>query len=274
MGESVWPGDYGCAATFTFDLDADEIWRVIREGNSGFDTPPVATRGRFGPETAVPRILDLFETYDRKCTFFVPGKVAEDYPETVQAIHEAGHELGHHGYTHTNPAAGSREEEEAELKRAMDVFDDLVGETPTGYRSPAGDLSDHTLDLLADLGMVYESSFIDDDLPYVHETASGDLVEIPFSWALDDWPYFAFHMHPPLSSQSGITPAGPVFDGWTREYRGRRDRGRCFVLTMHPQLIGRAGRMDALERLLRTTVQDRDTWVTTCAAIADHWTQA
>ncbi len=268
MATDDWPDEHGSAATFTFDLDAEEVWRVIREGNGGFDTPPVATRGRFGPRTAVPRILDLFERYDRRCTFFVPGVVAENYPETIQKIHDAGHELGHHGYTHTNPAAGTRDEEEAELKRAMDVFEDLVGETPTGYRSPAGDLSEHTLDLLAELGITYESSFIDDDLPYTHDNG---LVEIPFSWTLDDWPHFAFHMHPPLSSQSGIAGTGEVFDTWTREYEGRRDRGRCFVLTMHPQLVGKAGRMDALEALLETAVEDEETWVTSCGAIADHW---
>lgn len=267
---SHW-GDHRAAAMFSFDLDAEELWRTKIEADPAFDKPPIATRGTFGPNVAVPRILRLFEKYDRKCTFFVPGKVVESYPETIAAIHDAGHELGHHGYSHTNPADMTPDEEEAELKRGLDAFDDVIGERPVGYRSPAADLSNASLDLLVENGFTYESSLLDSDLPYVHDLAGGDLVEIPFEWSLDDWPFFGFNMYPPLPYQSGISTTGAVLDTWRREFRGLHKRGRCFVLTMHPQLIGRAGRIDMLEELLQEMLATDDTWVTTGAAIADHW---
>lgn len=268
---SPWPSEYEAAAVFTFDLDADEIWNLRIEQDETWDKPPIKTRGKFGPNVAVPRILELFDRYDRKCTFFIPGKVAEDWPATVQAIHEASHEIGLHGYRHVNPANATREEEEQELKRSLDVFDDLLGETPQGYRSPAADLSNNSLELLAENGVRYESSFIDDDMPYFHEVGNERVLEIPFEWSLDDWPYFGFQMYPQLPYQSGISPTGPVFETWQREFDGLHKRGRCFMLTMHPQLIGRAGRMDALEELLQHILQTGDTWVTTGEAIADHW---
>lgn len=269
--DAQW-GEYRAAAMFSFDLDAEELWRTKIEADPEYDKPPIRTRGEFGPNVAVPRILDLFERYDRKCTFFVPGKVVESYPETIQAIHEAGHELGHHGYTHMNPASMTPDEEEAELKRGLDAFDDVIGETPVGYRSPAADLSNNSLSLLAENGFTYESSLIDTDIPYVHDLADGqELVEIPFEWSLDDWPFFGFNMYPPLPYQSGISPTEPVFDTWRREFDGLHKRGRCFVLTMHPQIIGRAGRIDMLEELLQHTIATGDTWVTTGEAIADHW---
>lgn len=269
MTDSPWPEAYRSAACFTFDLDADEIWNLRIERDDTWDKPPVKTRGNFGPQVAVPRILDLFERYDLPCTFFVPGRVAEDWPETIQAIHEAGHEIGHHGYRHVNPSNfESREEEEADIKRALDVFDDLIGETPTGYRSPASDLSNHTLELLAENGIEWESSFIDTDIPYTHDEG---IVEIPFEWSLDDWPYFGFHMYPQLPYQSGISPTGPVFDSWEREFDGLYKRKRVFMLTMHPQAIGRAGRMDALEELVQHVMSTGDTWIASGEGIAEYW---
>lgn len=271
MTDTPWPDGHQSAAWFSFDLDADETWNLRIEGDPAWDKPPIATRGNYGPEVAVPRILDLFDRYDLECTFFVPGKVAEDWPAVVQRIHDAGHEIGHHGYRHVNPAEMSREAEAESVRRALDVFDDLLGETPTGYRSPAADLSANTLDLLAEHGLRYDSSFMDADRPYFHAAGDGRFVEIPFDWSLDDWPYFGFQMYPQLPYQSGIAPTGPVFDSWRAEFHGLHRRGGCFVLTMHPQLIGRAGRIDALESLIEDAVATGDTWITTGAEIADHW---
>jgi len=272
--ENPWPDEYRSAAVFTFDLDADEIWNLRIDRDEEWDKPPVKTRGNFGPEVAVPRILDLFDRYDRKCTFFVPGKVAEDWPETVQRIYDAGHEIGLHGYRHVNPAAASYEEEKQDLQRSIEVFEDLIGEQPVGYRSPAADLGNDSLDLLAEHGVRYESSFIDTDIPYYHEVESERLLEIPFDWSLDDWPYFGFHMYPQLPYQSGISPTGPVVDSWEREFDGMYKRGRCFMLTMHPQIIGRAGRIDAVEDLLQRILSTGDTWVTTGEEIANYWNEA
>lgn len=267
----TWPAGKRAAAVLTFDLDANELWRVKIENNSEWDKPPIRNRGEFGPKVGVPRILELLDRYDLGATFFVPGKVAENWPDTIRAIHDAGHEIGHHGYTHTNPATATASEEKEDVERAIDVFDELIGETPVGYRSPAADLGDNTLEILAANGIVYESSFIDSDMPYIHDVDGTNLVEIPFDWSLDDWPYFGFQMYPPLPYQSGISTTSEVFDSWTREFEGQHKRGRCFMLTMHPQIIGRAGRIDALEELVQTMVQTGDTWITTGEGLAEYW---
>ncbi|MFB6311310.1 MAG: polysaccharide deacetylase [Salinirussus sp.] len=268
---SDWPGPYRCAAVFSFDLDADQGWRRKAESNPEWDRPMVRTRGTFGPEVGVPRILDLFEEFDQQCTFFVPGKVAEEWPEVIKDIHGAGHEIGHHGYTHAYPATIGSEEEVAEFDQAMEVFDELLGERPVGYRCPGFDLSERTLDLIGSREILYDSSFIDNDAPYIRDTDGGKLVEIPVDWSLDDYTYFGFNMYPPVEPLSGITPTDEVFDSWRREFDGLRARSRCFTLTMHPQLSGRAGRVDALADLLEHIVETDDTWVTRARDVAAHW---
>jgi peptidoglycan/xylan/chitin deacetylase (PgdA/CDA1 family) len=257
----------GPAVLFTFDFDADELWRAKIAGDERWDNPSVRNRGKYGAETAVPRILELFERHDRSCTFFVPGRVAEDWPEAVQAIHEAGHEIGHHGYTHVNPASMDQEREEEEFARALDVFDDLIGDTPDGYRCPAGDMSELTLELPAEHGFDYDSSFKYREMPYRRENG---LIEIPNDRAINDWPQWGFNYSPTLPYQSGITPNGPVFDSWNEEFEESFRRERLFVVTLHPQLIGMPGRMKRLEELLERAIE-AGAWVTTCREVADHW---
>ncbi|AKU09239.1 polysaccharide deacetylase family protein [Haloferax gibbonsii] len=259
-------GEYRAAATFTFDLDANELWRAAAALDPEFAR--LDYRGDYGPEVGVPRLVELFEKYDVNCTFFVPGKVAAEWPEAVKLLHEHGHEIAHHGYTHVSPREMSAEREATEFRRTIEVFEDLTGEPPVGYRTVGG-MRDQTLDLVEDAGMLYDASWQDTDMPYLREDR--DLVEIPNDYLLDDFVYWGFNMSPTFEFQSGISPHGPVFDTWEAEFDGIRERGRLFVLTMHPQIVGRASRVDALESLLQRMLSTGDTWVTTCAELARYW---
>src|SRR5947207_2793998 len=170
----MWPGGARCAASFTFDFDAEEVW--IGEDPENAHRPGVLSQGTYGAKVAVPALLALLERRGVRATFFVPGRVAERHPARVAAIVAAGHELAHHGYTHTAPSRLSRDEEEAELARGLEVLRSFGAEI-TGYRSPWWDFSPHTLGLLAGHGFAYSSNMMDDVRPYRHDGSS--LVEVP-----------------------------------------------------------------------------------------------
>lgn len=260
-------GDHRSAVAFTFDLDAELLWEAAAEQNPDFEGWEF--RGKYGPEVGVPRILEVFERYDCKATFFIPGKVAEEWPTTVKRVHDAGHEIAHHTYSHRHPEKLDAEREEAEFKQTVDIFEDLVGEPPLGYR---GGRSAQTLELAESVGMTYDSSDIcASDIPYARSDA--DLIELPNAFMLDDFVFWGFNMSPPFEFQSGITPNGPVFDTWHSEFEALHRRGRMFMLTMHPQVIGRASRIDALDELVQRTVEADGAWVTTCSELADHWSK-
>src|ERR671930_252009 len=98
----MWPQGMRAAAAFTFDFDAEEVW--IGEDPRNAERPGVLSQGTYGAKVAVPRLLELLRRHDMRATFFVPGRVAERYPDRVREILADGHEVGHHGYTHTSPA--------------------------------------------------------------------------------------------------------------------------------------------------------------------------
>jgi peptidoglycan/xylan/chitin deacetylase (PgdA/CDA1 family) len=196
-----------------------------------------------------------------RATFFVPGRVAERHPDRVRQIVDAGHELAHHGYTHRSPTSMPREEEEHEIARGLEV---LRAFAPIeGYRSPAWDFSASTRELLETHGFRYSSNLMDDLRPYRHEGSS--LVEIPIQWTLDDAAYFWFDAS---SWVKTIAPAEHVRAIWEGEFRGYREHGGAFVLTMHPQVIGRPYRLELLDHMLGYVAGHEDVWVATCREIA------
>jgi hypothetical protein len=132
-----------------------------------------------------------------------------------------------------------------------------------GFRSPGGELSSQTLVHLADLGFSYDSSFQDDDFPYlVAPTASTRLVEIPTVHALDDsLPFSARHTH------------ARVFKIWREEFDALYDAGCLVPLTIHLRGdVGstRAARIAALEALLEHMAAQPGVCFLTGAQLAAH----
>ena len=119
---------------------------------------------------------------------------------------EAGHELAHHGWTHRLPVTLSRDEEEEEIVRGNESIKRISGQNARGYRSPAWDLSPHSIELLLKHGIQYDSSMMGHDYdcyyarqgdvaelqkPFVRGRET-KLVEMPISWSLDDFPHFEY----------------------------------------------------------------------------------
>ena len=142
----------------------------------GMTTPTPISRGEFGIVGAR-RILPLLQAQKIPTTWFIPGFTIETYPEACTEVVQGGHEIGHHGWTHVQPALLDRAQEESEMIRANDAIARLCGQRAQGYRSPAWDLSPHTLELLIQHGFYYESSMMGHDYsPY--RVRQGDVIEL------------------------------------------------------------------------------------------------
>ena len=244
----------------TFDFDAISLWI----GPFKAQSPSMISRGEFGVIGAR-RILDLLDRHDIKATWFVPGHTADTFPDTVAEIRERGHEIGHHGYCHENPVMLDEAREREVLEKGIEALERVAGERPAGYRSPSWDLSPNTIGLLLEYGFVYDSSMMGNDFhPYWCRQGDQfdldtayrfgkpvDLVEMPVTWGLDDFPAFEY-----VSTQQKLYPGlrapDDVFPIWMGDFDYMRQHvaGGVYILTMHPQVIGRGHRMLFLERLI------------------------
>jgi peptidoglycan-N-acetylglucosamine deacetylase len=257
----MWPESKKCAAVISFDFDAEEVW--IGENPENAERPGTLSQGTYGAKVAVPAILAMLEGLGIRASFFIPGRVAERHTAQVQQIIAAGHEVGHHGYTHTSPTKLGPEAEENELIKGLEILNSL-GANVRGYRSPAWDFSPYTLDLLVKHGFTYSSNLMDDIKPYRHP--QHDIIELPVHWTLDDAPHFWFDG---ASWNKTIRTAAEVRALWAEEFAGIRAMGGLFMLTMHPQIIGRPGRLLMLEELLVWLKSHSDVWIATAGEVAD-----
>jgi len=249
--------------TYDFDVQSGFISR-------GLTSPTPLSRGEFGV-VGSKRILSLLQALSIPTTWFVPGFTIETYPAACEAVVRGGHEIGHHSWAHIAPASQSIEEEEADMVRATAAIRKLTGKEPVGYRSPAWDLSENTLNLLLKYGFQYDSSMMGDDYtPY--RVRQGDqvklgspvvfgqetsLIELPISWHLDDHPHFEY-WRLPNTVNPGLQSARVVMESWLDEFRYFKKSTDFGILTftMHPYVIGRGNRMLAFEGFVDSLIKE------------------
>lgn len=251
LNPDAWPGDARVAVLLSFDVDNETVW--LRDGDTGVGG---LSQGQYGARIGLPRILALLDEYRIPATFFGPAMSFTLNPDMVKKIQASGrHEIGIHGWIHERNNQLPRDEEERLLRQAVERMTELTGGRPVGYRAPSWNFSDATLDLLLELGFLYDSSLMADDRPYelnANGKPSG-LVELPVDWILDDAPLFN-----PL----GERYASPreVLQVYKDEFDVAYAEGTVFVLTMHPHYIGHRSRIVILRELIDYIRGHADVW--------------
>ncbi|MEO3788251.1 polysaccharide deacetylase [Actinocorallia sp. B10E7] len=263
MSES-WHRGAAAVATLTFDVDAETP--ILARGRGYAQHAGTMSHQAYGPDVGLPRILDLLDEFGIPATFFVPGWVAEHRPGLAWSIVERGHEVAHHSYSHRPPTSMTPEEERADFERGLAVFADQ-GIEIAGHRAALWAASWQTAELVAEYGLRYDSSLMGDDRPYRVATASGDIVELPVHWSLDDWEQYAYLPEPDIGSV--IESPGKALELWRAELDGMRHYRCLFNLCMHPFLSGRPGRAMALRGLLEYALGCGDVRFARCRDVAD-----
>jgi len=99
------------------------------------------------------QLIDILGQYHIQATFFVVGDWVDKYPESVKALHDAGHEVMNHSNTHAHLTKLSREEITADIAACNDKIEAVTGVRPTLIRPPYGEYDDKVITTLRDMGM-------------------------------------------------------------------------------------------------------------------------
>lgn len=262
-----WPEGVRAAALFSFDLDAEAV--MLADHPEVVDYLDVIAHQRYGPRVAVPRLLRMLDRRGLRTTFFVPGWVADAWPEVVKSVRDAGHEIGHHGYLHESVRGTDEATEEGYLLRGLEALDRVLGVRPIGYRAPSWDMNYRTPALLARHGFRYDSGLMDSDHPYrlgtSAEPGAPSLVELPVHWSLDDWNRWNYV---PGYAASPLLAPSVAIDAWAEELDAIVAVGGLFALTMHPFVSGRPARAAAIEGLIERAQSMDGVWVAAADEIA------
>ncbi len=262
-----WPNGAKCACAITFDIDADSLIHVSRPKDSHRRLYPISM-GRYGPDVAVPRILETYKKLGIKQSFFVPAWCIDAYAAMIETILTDGHEVGHHGYIHEDPVVTHGDAQAEAFEKAMEVHRRICGHAPRGYRAPVYNITPQVVDLLIENGFSYESSLMGDDIPYRLKTDQGQLWEVPVHWGCDDWPPFAHYeeigyMMPVRGPSDGLRAFWEEFDA-------QYEHGGFFMLIVHPFLTGRLARWRLVDQWLEKTLETKDVWFAPLEEIVAH----
>ena len=259
----AWPPGKSCAVVVTVNVDAEsvDLHEAKRENLYG-----KYSYGRYGMRAGAWRLLDVLRGQGIKATFFVPALDAENNRAVVDAIVKDGHEIGARGYAfedHSKLGAGER----AALERAHEALKKITGTAPVGWRAPFGLITRETFGHLAKLGYLYDSSFQDDDYPYVVQCVGGEkIVELPTFEALTDATFYnPRHSH------------GRVLKVWREEFDAMYSAGHCVNLTLHARGdygSGRAARARVVDEFLTYAARHPGVYFATGRELAGWWKQA
>ncbi len=283
-----WPGQARIALQFVLNYEEGGEMNVLH-GDAGSEqflsemfNPPsfpqrhISMEGiyEYGSRAGVWRILREFEQRGLPLTVFGIAMALERHPELVQALQRNGHEIACHGWRWIHYQGMEEALEREHMARAMAIMERLTGERPLGWYT--GRDSPNTRRLVADYGgFEYDSDYYGEDLPFWMQVkkTDGQVVPqliVPYTLDCNDMRF---------ALPQGYSHADPFFqylkDSFDTLYAEGDPNGlnqpSMMSIGMHCRLLGRPGRITALQRFLDHIQSFEKVWVCKRVDIARHW---
>ncbi|MBV5297064.1 MAG: allantoinase PuuE [Rhodoferax sp.] len=228
----------------------------------------------YGARAGVWRILREFGQRGLPLTVFGVGMALQRHPELVQACQQSGHEIACHGWRWIHYQNLDEATEREHMARGMEILTQLMGQRPLGWYT--GRDSPNTRRLVADFGgFAYDSDYYGDDLPFWMQVRKTDgsvapQLIVPYTLDCNDMRF---------ALPQGYSHAGPFYhylkDSFDALYAEGDPDGlnvpKMMSVGMHCRLLGRPGRITALQRFLDHIGRHDQVWVCRRIDIARHW---
>ena len=221
----------------------------------------------YGIKAGAPRVVKLLKQFDIMASWTVAALSLENHPEIAEAIVDLGHEPVSHGWRWVHQFRLNEEQEREFIRKAVTSIERTCGLRPHGWLSRYM-LTDNTRRLLIEEGFSYHMDDYSGDVPFWdRETVPGKpLVIVPYQLDNNDMKMWT---DPAMTPEQWLAYAKRNFDQVYRE--GAEGNPKMMSLGLHLRIIGRPGRIWALEEFFRHVRQHDGVWVTTRKAIADHF---
>ena len=281
-----WPGQARIAVQFVLNYEEGGENAVLH-GDAGseqflsemFNPPAFADRHltmegiyEYGSRVGVWRILREFEQRGLPLTVFGVGMALQRHPEVTAAFKELGHEIACHGWRWISYQGMDEATEREHMRLGMQAIEQLTGERPLGWYT--GRDSPNTRRLVADFGgFAYDSDYYGDDLPFWMKVKKTDGAVVPHLVV----PYTLDSNDMRFSLPQGFSHADDFFiylrDSFDALYAEGDTAPKMMSVGMHCRLLGRPGRIVALQRFLDHVQKHDKVWVCRRIDIARHWQQ-
>jgi putative urate catabolism protein len=219
----------------------------------------------FGSRVGVWRLKKLFDRYKVPVTVFAVGMAVERYPEPVQALHAAGHEICSHGYRWIDYQHVDEKTEREHMHKAIAAITAATGERPQGWYT--GRSSPNTRALVVEEGgFLYDADDYSDELPFWDTQHGTPQLIIPYTLDANDMRFATAQ-----GFNSGEQFLQYLKDSFDVLYAEGAEAPKMMSVGLHCRLSGRPGRFAAVEQFLRYIRSHDDVWICRRVDIARHW---
>ncbi len=273
-----WPGGARIAVSLVVNYEEGAEYSTLdgdahHETNSEVPSPvPPGDRDLFnesffeyGSRVGVWRLLALLQRYGVPSTFFCCALALERNPEVARALTALGHEVCGHGYRWEEYHLQDREAERGAIAKTVASLTRTTGTRPVGWFTRYGP-SLHTRDLVAaEGGFLYDSSAMNDDLPYYVKVQGAPWLVLPYSMETNDARFW----------RGGLVSVSDFYeylkDTFDCLYEEGATHPKMMSVGLHCRITGRPARSRAVDRFLRYTQTFPDVWFARRDAIAHWW---
>lgn len=277
-GERIdWPNGAVCALSIVVNVEEGSEMTVAR-GDRGMEPvdelgihikSPIRNYGNesnylYGIKAGAPRVVALLERFGMKASWTVAAQSLENHPEIAAAIVALGHEPVSHGWRWVHQFKMDEAAERDFIAKATDSIAATCGVRPYGWLSRYFH-TDNTRRLLIEAGYRYHMDDYSGDVPFVDAaTLPGrPIVIVPYSLDTNDMKMWT---DPAYTPRNWLDYARDSFDQIYAE--GLAGSPRMMSLGLHLRIIGRLGRIGALEKFLAHVAGHDRVWVATRGEIA------
>jgi allantoinase len=224
----------------------------------------------YGSRVGVWRILREFERRGWPLTVFGVSMALQRHPELTQALSELGHESACHGWRWIHYQQMDEATEREHLRIGMQIIESMTGQRPLGWYT--GRDSPNTRRLVADHGgFLYDSDYYGDDLPFWTRVRRSDGTEVdhlvvPYTLDANDMRFGT-----PQGFNTGEQFFQYLADTFDVLYAEGEEAPKMMSIGMHCRLLGRPGRLRALQRFMDHIARHDRVWVCRRVDIARHW---
>lgn len=219
---------------------------------------------RYGITEGFTRVAATLNKFGVPVTWTAAALALERAPWVAEFIRQRKDEAASHGYRWVHQFRMSEEDEREFLRQAVKSITATVGTRPVGHLSRYL-FTERTRDILAGEGFLYHMDDYSSDVPYWDCAGNHPIVVVPYAIDTNDMKMWA---EPSYSSRQWLEYAIDTFD---RLYLEGAHRPRMMSLGLHLRIIGRPGRIGALEQFLRHVQSQPSVWIATRREMAQHF---
>jgi len=263
----IWPNDAKIAVSFFVAFEAFDKSSQYRRSEGGKPDYASLAYGEYGGKAGIWRIMDVFARHGVTGTIDTNGRIAELFPDALQQLHDAGHEIVGHGWVNDMPLISlEAQQERALIRRTLDALAAVTGKRPVGWVSPGHRINEYTFEHFVEEGIYWTGDLPGPDIPEHRMIKGKPLVVMPRLGYANDLSLIF----------KAKNPARVYFDSFKAAFdclyaEGEAGSPKLIDALVHAHIGGRPNIIGVFEECVRYAKSFKDVWFCTKGEIAKYY---